>query len=317
MTGQNVTLSSKIYGDFVGATLVNYLTARFPYKNQSQWVEQILAGKVLVNQKKVEPEYRLLSGDKVSYTSFRVEPEVQTEIPILFEDEYLLVVDKPAPLPVHADGRFIVNTLISLIKKKTGNPDLRLVHRLDRETSGVLILAKDKSTTSDLMAQFENQQVHKTYLALVFGKVTFKEKLVSGWMGPKKKSMVRIRQELLDLETPGFKESATRFFHKETFDSCSLLQCEPRSGRTNQIRVHAEAMGFPIVGDKLYGRSDQEFLNYLDYLKSTTTLSGFRGGPRLMLHASKLGLVHPVTEKNLFWESSTPADMLQFIQALP
>ncbi len=316
MTDQTTTLTSKIHNNPGGVSLIDYLCNRFPYKNRDAWLNAIIEGKVVINGKATTPDQALKLKDSVSYTSQRTEPVVATDIETLFEDDYILVVNKPAPLPVHAQGVFIINTLIHILRQRTGNPDLSLGHRLDRETTGILVLAKDRSFTGKLMAAFEEPETKKWYLAVARGEVDFKEKLVSGWIGPRHNSVIGRRWELTENKIEGYKESATRFFLQQTLRGYSLLACELLSGRTNQIRVHLEAAGFPVAGDKLYGRPDEEYLNYLCHLEKRGDLGG--GGnwehPRQLLHSWKLSINHPVTDEKMHWEAPLPKDMHEFLE---
>lgn len=314
---QNLTtLTSTIHNNPGGISLIDYLCQRFPYKNQEAWLEAIAAGQIVVNGTVTDASHPLKVRDTVSYTSIRKEPPVNTEITTIFEDEYLLVVNKPAPLSVHSNGIFISNTLIHLLRKKTNNMDLSLCHRIDRETTGILVLAKDRKLTAQVMAKFEEANVEKKYLAVTRGQVDFQEKKIHGWMGPKTTSLIQIRQELIHENKEGYKESSTRIKLQKQLNGYSLVECELLSGRSNQIRVHLEATGFPIVGDKLYGRKDEEFLTYLDSFKKFGDLTGGSNyeHPRHLLHAWKLTLNHPVTDKRISWDAPIPNDMQEFIE---
>ena len=310
------TLSSTVRADQAHLTLLDYLCARFPYRNREGWKTEIDQHRLTVNGKPGRPSTQLSKGSKVSYTSPRREPEVARDIKTLFEDEHLLVVDKPAPLPVHADGVFITNTLINILRQQTGNADLSLGHRLDRETSGVLVLAKTRGLTAKLMRCFEDSSVQKHYLAVVRGEVPWTEKDAKGWMIPKAGSTVSIRQELSAAKTAEGKDSFTRFMRREVLNGFSLLVCQPLTGRTNQIRVHLEALGFPLAGDKLYGRSDQEFIDLIAQMKKNGGQEGAGPWehPRHLLHAWKLGLRHPVTGEMMQWEAPMRGDMLSFVE---
>jgi RluA family pseudouridine synthase len=309
------TLSSTVKGGYAHHNLLDYLCARFPYRDREGWKAEINLHRLTVNGKPGRPSTQLGKGDQVSYSSPRREPEVAREIITLFEDEALLVVDKPAPLPVHADGVFITNTLINILREQTGNPDLSLGHRLDRETSGVLVLAKARDLTARLMRSFEDSAVQKTYLAVVRGEVPWKEHDAKGWMLPKTDSKVSLRQWLSPQKSPEGKDSFTRFQRLELLEGFSLLSCQPLTGRTNQIRVHLEALGFPLAGDKLYGRTDDQFISYIAHMKK----GGGQGeggpweSPRHLLHAWKLSLRHPVTGAQMNWEAPLRGDMQDFV----
>lgn len=314
MTDQTLTLSSTIEIQMVGMSLLDYLCKRFPYKNESAWFESITTGKVVVNGKTTTPDQLLQHKDTVSYTSIRNEPPVATNIQTIFEDDHILVVNKPAPLPVHADGFFILNTLIYMLRERTGNSELRLGHRLDRETTGILILGKNQLVISKLVNEFENSNVEKWYLTIVKGEVDFTEKTIRGWIGPKPGGKVSQRQHLIEQPQPGYKESTSYFILRQKLNGHSLLACQLLTGRTNQIRTHLESIGHSVVGDKLYGQTDDDYFQYVKDFKQTRDLNtGYRDHPRQLLHAWKLSINHPVTGERLQWEAPIPQDMQGFI----
>lgn len=317
MTNTETTLTSTVKADLAHLSLLDYLCSRFPYRDRAGWKAEIDQHRLMVNGKPGRPQTQLSVGSRVSYTAPRREPEVARDIITIYEDEHLLVVDKPAPIPVHADGIFITNTLINILRVQTKNPDLSLGHRLDRETSGVLVLAKDRGITAKLMRSFEDSGVQKTYLAVVRGEVPWKDLDVKGWMAQKKDSQVSVRQWLSPTKIDEGKDSFTRFKRLEALRGCTVLQCQPLTGRTNQIRVHLESAGFPIVGDKLYGRTDEEFIAYVTHMKKggDQRTGGPWEHPRHLLHAWKLALKHPATGAPMQWEAPMRGDMLDFVAA--
>ncbi|MGH7442280.1 MAG: RluA family pseudouridine synthase, partial [bacterium] len=296
-----VTLTSVVGPEYVRGTLLDYLCGRFRYRDRAGWEAELSARRLMVNGRPANAHTPVRPKDSVSYTAPRKEPAVATDIKILWEDDYLLVVNKPAPLPVHSDGVFITNTLINLLRQRTHNPSLNLGHRLDRETSGVLVLAKTKVVTSKLMAAFDEQSMEKWYLAVARGKAGFEEDLTRGGMGRDPQSRLELRQKLYPSGTPGTKESATRFVVKERLKGYTLLTCQPLTGRTNQIRVHLEAVGLPLAGDKLYGRTDDFYLDFIKHVKSGggQDFAGRVEHPRHLLHAWKLALRHPMTGERM------------------
>lgn len=316
MSSKTLTLSSTVENEFAGLTLLEYLCKRFPYKTQTGWNESILAHHVVVNNGICTSDYILKLKDRVSYTSERNEPSVATNIETIFEDDYILIVNKPSPLPVHSDGYFILNTLIHILREQTGNQELNLGHRLDRETTGILVLSKKTDVTAKLMNEIENGDTKKSYLAVTRGRVDFEEKIIHGWLGPKPDSQIPMRQHLKNIPIEGYKESSTRFKLQQQLNNHSVLACQLLSGRTNQIRVHLESIDHSIVGDKLYGREDEEYLTYVKNFKKTGDLLGAKNWdhPRQLLHAWKLSMNHPITNKRLNFEAPVPHDMEDFIK---
>ena len=310
-----VTLTSVVGREFQEASLLDYLCVRFRYRKRDDWEKELSARRLMVNGRPADARTRVKPKDSVSYTAPRNEPAVATDISVLWEDEHLLVVNKPAPLPVHSDGVFITNTLINIMRQRTHNPALNLGHRLDRETSGVLALAKTKTVTAKLMAAFDDSSLEKWYLAVVRGKAGFTEQLVRGGMGHDPASKLDLRQKLYPQGTADTKESATRFVVKEVLKDFTLLACQPLSGRTNQIRVHLESLGLPLAGDKLYGRTDDFYLDFVKHVKAGggQDFEGKVEHPRHLLHAWKLGLRHPMTGERMLWEAPMPSDMEIFI----
>lgn len=315
--GPEVTLTSVVGREFSGQTLLDYLCGRFRYRTRAGWEAELALDRLMLNGRPAQGRDKVMDKDRVSYTAPRNEPAVATDITTIWEDQHLLVVNKPAPLPVHSDGVFITNTLINLLRQKSGNGNLSLGHRLDRETSGVLVLSKSKAVTSKLMQAFDSSDVEKWYLAVSRGQAPFKEQLVRGGMGKEPASKLDLRQKLYPLGTPDTKDSATRFMLKEQLKGFCLLACNPLTGRTNQIRVHLESIGLPLAGDKLYGRTDDFYLDFIKHVKSGggQDFAGKVEHPRHLLHAWKLALRHPVTGERLQWEAPMPKDMAEFVDA--
>jgi 23S rRNA pseudouridine1911/1915/1917 synthase len=141
--------------------------------------------------------------------------------------------------------------------------------------------------------------------------------MVKGGMGKASASKIDLRQQMFPSGTPGTKDSLTRFMVKEQLKGYVLLACNPLTGRTNQIRVHLEELGLPLAGDKLYGRTDEEYLAFIAHVKGggDQGMAGKIDAPRHMLHAWKLGLRHPVTGERMQWEAPMPGDMQEFIKA--
>lgn len=313
-------LQSKVPLHHAGQTLSAYLAARFRYQTKEAWDGLISQGKVKVNGQAVLPGQILRKGDRVVYAVVLKEPPVDKDILILHEEETFLVAAKPGRLPSHADGNFIKNTFIFLItqslKARGWKGDVRLVHRLDRETSGLLVVAKDREAHLNLVRQFEEGRVGKEYLAVARGKVEWESLEVKGAIGRDAASQISVRQKVVPEGTPFSKPSLTLFEKVRDLENAALLRCLPKTGRTNQIRVHLDSIGHPLVGDKLYGRTDGEFLEFVRHVKAggDPSFPGRSEAPRHLLHASKLAFTHPVTGLPLSFEAPLPPDMRDQIE---
>ena len=320
---EETQLKSKIAIQQAGKTLSDFLSSRFRYQTREVWEDLIEKGKVTLNGNRAAPQQLLQKGDWVVYSVVLNEPDVDKNIRFLHEEESFLVAFKPGRLPSHADGNFIKNTFIYLVnetlKNKGFKGEAHLAHRLDRETSGLMVVAKTKESLRKLTDQFEKGTVEKEYLAIVRGHVEKEAFNVQGAIGKDPVSQISIRHKLVPDGTPYSKPSLTYFEKLEGLKDSALLKCLPKTGRTNQIRVHLDSIGHPLVGDKLYGRTDEEFLEFIRHVKAggAPSFEGRLGANRHLLHASKLTFLHPVTEKKISFESERPEDFTSYIEAHP
>jgi 23S rRNA pseudouridine1911/1915/1917 synthase len=242
-----------------------------------------------------------------------IEPEVPRRFDILYEDESVLVIDKPAGLPMHTTAKFWRNTLTALLRERYPNEQMEVAHRIDRETSGVLLIARGRKVASFLTQAFARRQVAKRYLALVKG-------------APPDEGIMDRPLALLDTKSrvmmgvsaaPGALPAVTRFRVLERFAQHALVEARPETGRQHQIRVHFASLGYPIVGDKLYGAGEALFMRACDEGVTPELLAQFDGLPRHALHAAHLTFPHPVTRLPLSVESPLPADIAGYIATLP
>ena len=316
---ERTTLSSVINRNNEGVSLVDFLSSRFKYHTKKKWSELINNADVKVNDSVSLPDYILKFKDTVSYSVILKEPPVNTDICILHNEDTFLAACKPGNLPSHADGNFIKNTFIFLLKNMMAEQGyegyLKLVHRLDRETSGIMIVAKTKDANRILAKQFETGDVKKEYTAIVRGIVQNDSFEVNGAIAPDPASSVSIRKRVVPDGTAGAQSSLTRFEVTERLSGYTVVRCLPATGRTNQIRVHLSHVGYPLAGDKLYGRSDEEFLEFVREARAGHfDLLPWMDAPHHMLHASSIKFTHPETGKNASFECPLPEDMKQFIQ---
>ncbi len=257
-------------------------------------------------------------GDRIVV---HVPPEAQPDdvygdefdIPILHEDRHLVVVDKPAGIAVHPAGRRIAGTLIHALHKRYRRPNdpahdivPKLLHRIDRETSGVLAIGLDERFHGAVRRQFEEREVKKVYQAVVHGRPDPGDGLIEFSIGPHRTSEVRLKVEA---RSDGSGLSArTHYRTLRSNGRFSLVELHPETGRTHQIRVHMEAIGCPLVGDKIYGVPDSVFLENLDGQLSDASRE-LLILDRHALHAQRLTFLHPFAEVEWSFEAPLPADM--------
>ncbi|MBL8736185.1 MAG: RluA family pseudouridine synthase [Planctomycetes bacterium] len=287
-------LRSRIPRSADGLTLLDYLTSRFRYRDREGWLAEIEAQRLLVDGRPITGSTRLRSGRELCYLrASSPEPYVDRSFVVLHEDETLLAVDKPAHLPMHADGPFARSTLVQLVREHTGSAAWGLVHRLDRETSGVVVLAATADARRSLQQQWHAGTVAKTYHAIVRGHVAAPF-TVDLPIGRSRDSSISLRRAAGSAAVDPL-PACTHFTPEAHGLGVTLLRCEPTTGRTHQIRVHLEAHGTPILGDKLYGRPDHDYLAFVAAVKQNGDgRTAAPGEPdRQLLHASELRLQHP------------------------
>ncbi|MBN2401320.1 MAG: RluA family pseudouridine synthase [Spirochaetes bacterium] len=316
---EKTTLSSVINRNNDGISLIDFLSSRFKYHTVDTWKEIIRRIDIKVNGHASSPDYILQYKDIVTYSVILNEPRVDTNIKIIHNEDSFLVAFKPGNLPSHADGNFIKNTFIYIIKKMMSaegyNDYLKLAHRLDRETSGLIVVAKSKDANRALARQFESGAIEKEYIAVVRGIIPDDSFAVDGHIAPDPESSVSIRKRVVPAGTPGAQPALTSFEVIERLKNYTVVRCLPETGRTNQIRVHLAHSGHPLAGDKLYGRSDDEFLEFVRAARAGKhDPLPWMDAPRHMLHASKIAFKNPATNEKLSFQSPIPDDMYAFIK---
>ena len=284
---------------FDGLRLIEFLAALHPQIERQQWLQTIAAGRI-------QAQHRALDADELVHASQRlvhlipqtVEPPVNVDIRILFEDSWLIVVDKPAPLPVHPSGRFNRNTLVHILDLAYQPLFPRPQHRLDANTTGIVVFAKTRRVAAQLQQQFESREVSKTYLAKVFGHPATDEFTIDKPISVRpNKNGKRICDEA-GLES----QTQIRVLERNP-EGTALLQVHPITGRTNQIRIHLWEVGLPIVGDPIYGTE-----NNGDVCQTLLP-----GDPPMCLHHWRIGIRHPVTGCLVSFASPSP----KWVERLP
>ncbi len=272
--------------------------------SRSHLKKLIEQGYISVNNFRAQAKYKVKTGDKIILNIHLPSPsEIEAEpipLKIIFEDEVMLVVNKPAgmvvhPAPGHAKGT-LVNALLSHCSDLSGIGGIErpgIVHRLDKDTSGVVLIAKNEVAHRFLANQFKNREIKKVYLALVRGIVKPASGIIESSIGRHKTN----RKKMTATLNQG-RQAETRYEVLETLGHFSYLRLFPKTGRTHQIRVHLDSIHHPILGDKLYGGKIAEPLLNI---------------PRQALHAHRIEINHPINKKPLFFEAPVPSDIQNYL----
>ena len=235
-------------GDFAGNTLLAMMSEKFPFLNEDEWNRRIDLGRVYINGTKVEAGTMVKQGDEIFHHNPRVvEPSVPDEVEVLQEEEEYLIVYKPAPMPMHPGGRYNKNSLTEILKEE-GHTDIRITHRLDAVTSGVLLLARTKDFAKKATWCFTHGKVEKTYLAHVHGLPEEDSVTIDS---PIKRKHGFVFESSHGLT--GAREAVTHFEVVERRENSAVVKCQPQTGRTHQIRLHLAHWGYPIIDDPIYG----------------------------------------------------------------
>jgi len=308
-----------------GQTLLRidkFLVDRIQNVSRNRIQEAAAAEAILVNGVAVKSNYRVKPNDVVSI--MMTYPPRETEIlpeniplNIVYEDDSLLIINKPAGLVVHpGHGNFdgtLLNALAYYLKDEPkfnpNDPRLGLVHRIDKDTSGLLVIAKTEEAKTYLGKQFFNKTTKRLYRALVWGTVEQDEGTIEGHIGRSLKD----RQKMTVFPDGDYgKHAVTHYRVLERLGYVTLVECRLETGRTHQIRAHMKYIGHPLFNDERYGGHEilkgTQFAKYKQFVKNC-----FEVCPRQALHAKTLGFVHPVTHEELYFDSEIPDDMTQLL----
>jgi 23S rRNA pseudouridine1911/1915/1917 synthase len=369
ITGNQYLVTHSVGPKSPGLRIDQFLMLHYTRRSRSQIRRMIESGYISVIRKspqsqplgKMKASLALQPGDLVQVLSVRkAEPAVNFDYQKLFEDEHILVLNKPANIPVHPAGRFFFHTLLTHLQTDGFNPEQKLqkefylVHRIDKETSGILLMAKTKEACANLTAQFAARQTEKYYLAIV--RVLDERKPVPSVfdidqpINRNRQSKIGLRMYAMS-EMDGGLPSLTHFEKVDqrtgAMGSFALVACFPRTGRQHQIRIHAEIAGYPLVGDKFYGLPEADCLKILDAKKdlidesdesvpdsiddllpvesdeaqssSDSDLTEIEKRlilPRHALHAAGLRFFHPITQEKMTFESDLPDDLKTFYESI-
>jgi 23S rRNA pseudouridine1911/1915/1917 synthase len=303
-----IVLASPVDPYHDGWTLLEYLCHRFRYLPRETWLERIALGRVRVGGRPAAADTAVTRGDVVEYEVHVVEPPVDFTCAVIHEDDDLLVVSKSGNIPVHAAGKYFRNTLIARLRVDFG-PELDLAHRLDRETSGLVVLTRNRDAARVLARAFAGGEVEKTYLAVARGHPERDEFVVDAPIGRVGKEFP-VARAVIDAEKG--KQAATAFRVIERLRGMSVVEARPATGRRNQVRVHLEFAGHPVVGDKIYGMP-LELLQESLVRPDSSRVREHLVLPRHALHARRLSFVHPRTGVRLSLEAPIPEDIAGLI----
>ncbi|MFP4030453.1 MAG: RluA family pseudouridine synthase [Desulfococcaceae bacterium] len=302
-----------------GLPLLRFLTNRFRYLDRAGWSEAISADRLWINERLAGPGDILRTGDRLVFEMDDLpEPPVRADYRIVHRDEHLVAVDKPGNLPCHPGGRYFRHTLWHLLRQKEGIEKPRFLHRLDRETSGVVLVARTAEAARAGREAFVSGAVRKIYQVLVEGGFPSGTVHAAGWMAGEPDSLVRKRRRFFP-EKDGIRPPAgdgdvrccrTTFRLQARRGPLSLVVAVSKTGRLHQIRATLSALGFPVVGDKIYGVDETLFLRFLSDELTAADRSALRL-PRQALHAAGLRLPHPVTGTLLRLRAPLPAEMVE------
>jgi 23S rRNA pseudouridine1911/1915/1917 synthase len=295
--------------DCAGWRLDATLAKLFPEHSRSRLQGWLKDGLIRLDGAAAEGKRKVYGGERIEFDLDAAVPPAPTlaqsaeDIPlsVVFEDEQLIVIDKPAGLVVHpgngnASGT-LMNALLHHAPQLAGIPRAGIVHRLDKDTSGLLVVARTLTAQTDLVRQMQARSVKRHYLALALGNVE-RDGMVDAPLGRH-----AVQRTKMAVVRSGGREARTHYAVLERFAKATLLECRLETGRTHQIRVHLASIKHPLAGDATYGKTRS----------GDARLDAF---PRQALHAWRLALVHPVTGAEMAWESPLPADFAALLEEL-
>ena len=300
-----------------------YLAEKNPYQSRNRIQNAADAGFIHVNGTPVKSNYKVRPGDMITLMLDRPKHDtsiVAEEIPlnVVYEDDQLMVVDKEAGMVVHPGAGNFTGTLINAVAWHMkdikdfdpNDPEVGLVHRIDKDTSGLLVVAKTPEAKTALGRQFFNKTTHRSYNALVWGNLTEDDGRIEGNIGRDPKDRLRMKVFAPDSETG--KPAVTHYRVIERYGYTTLLECVLETGRTHQIRAHMKHIGHPLFGDERYGGTEilrgQRSSTYKAFIQNCFALC-----PRQALHAQTLGFVHPATGRQMDFDSEWPDDFRRLI----
>ena len=292
-------------GDYAGLRLDAALARLFPEHSRSRLQSWLKEGLIALDGQVAEPKRKVFGGERITIAvppaSTFADAAEDIALAIRHEDPAIIVIDKPAGLVVHPgngnQNGTLMNALLHHAPSLADVPRAGIVHRLDKDTSGLLVVAKTLAAQTDLVRQLQARSVKRHYLALALGKV------VAGGTVDAPLGRHPVQRVKMAVVKSGGKEARTHYEIKERFAGATLLECRLETGRTHQIRVHMASIGHPLVGDLVYGKMKT----------GQPLMDGFQ---RQALHAWRLALTHPDSGNEMAWEAPLPEDFCMLLEAL-
>ena len=301
--------STEVPAEWAGWRFDAVLAKLFPEHSRSRLQGWLKQGLIRLDGAEVEPKRKVYGGERIAFAADFAVASAPTSsdsaediaLSVVFEDDALIVIDKPAGLVVHPGNGNATGTLLNALLHHAPQlatvPRAGIVHRLDKDTSGLLVVAKTLTAQTDLVRQMQARSVRRHYLALALGTVE-RDGTVDAPLGRH-----AVQRTKMAIVRAGGKEARTHYAVLERFARATLLECRLETGRTHQIRVHLASIKHPLAGDPVYGKTKS----------GDARLDAF---PRQALHAWRLALVHPASAEEMEWESPLPADFAALLEDL-
>jgi 23S rRNA pseudouridine1911/1915/1917 synthase len=289
-----------VEGECGGWRLDRFLRKKIPRLSRTR-LQRVIRGECWIDGRACKPSSVVTAGQRVTFRRpAPAEPDAPRELPILHADEAFYALDKPAGIAMHPTAKWHFSTVTAVLREKFPDEALQITHRLDLETSGVLLIARSYAAAVALKRAFAKRRVHKRYVALVHGAIDG-EGVVDAPLGLAG-GLVRVKMAVRDDGLP----SRTRWRARSRHGAYTLVDCWPETGRQHQIRAHLDHVGHPIVGDKLYP-DERLFAEYQDH--GWDAVADKLPLRRHALHAAELRFPHPTTGDEVVIESALPADL--------
>ena len=307
----SIEQSFLVEGECHGWRLDQFLQKRIKRLSRNR-IQRVIQGECWVDGISAKPGQRVRSGQQVMFRRpAPIEPEVPKDISVLYTDPWFYAIYKPAGLPIHPSARYHHSTLTAVLRARFPEEPLQVAHRLDRETSGLLLVARHQKAGSALKKAFAQRKMQKTYIAIVHGVLAEDFVSIQEPLGPHG-GAVRVRMAVRSFQEGGV-PARTDIHVLKRAAAYTLVECHPVTGRQHQIRVHLETIGHPIVGDKLYP-NEEVFITWADH--GYEAVAHLLPLPRHALHAAKLRFAHPETGAEVSLACPLPADLDLFWQSV-